>query len=111
MTLKQDRAAKRRAVERLDKACSDSARERDGHKCQRCGSERALGAAHIFGKKAHPATRHDLENLVTLCWPCHRWWAHQEPVEFYAMVLRRLGKRKLEALGRRANGTLKGVGK
>ena len=103
MTLKQQRAARKRERDKLDAEWSKAVRERDGNKCQRCGSERALNGAHIFGKKAHPATRHDVENGICLCWPCHRWWAHQEPIEFAEFVKGKLGKRRFEALMRRAN--------
>jgi len=104
-TLKQDRAAKKRLRNKLDKEWSEAVRERDGNVCQKCGSTKALNGAHIFGKKAHPATRHDVENGICLCWPCHVWWGHQEPVEFYDFVLKRMGKKRLDALRRRANTT------
>jgi 5-methylcytosine-specific restriction endonuclease McrA len=107
VTIKQDRAAKKRERLKLDKAWADAVKRSDEHRCQKCGSERALNAAHIFGKKAHPSVRHDMANGITLCWPCHRWWAHQEPIEFAEFVLKRLGKRRYEALRKRANSTAK----
>ena len=105
MTLKQERAAPKRERVRLDREWSAAVKARDGGVCQHCGSDRALNGAHIFGKKAHPAVRHDVENGVTLCWPCHRWWAHQEPVEFSEFVVGRLGRRRFNALRKRANMT------
>ena len=47
------------------------ARERDGHRCQKCGR---AGRMHVHHKK--PLSRggapYDLSNLETLCWLCHR---------------------------------------
>ena len=108
MTLKQERAAKKRLEKRLDDEWSRAIKERDGWTCQRCGTEygkgsRGLHAAHIFSKGAHPSTRHDLENGTALCMRDHLYWAHYEPVEFYDWILKRMGKRRLDALRRRAN--------
>ena len=44
--------------------------ERDGWRCQNCGSRMGLEVHHIT-----PRSRlgHDAEeNLITLCWECHR---------------------------------------
>jgi 5-methylcytosine-specific restriction endonuclease McrA len=103
VTIKQDRAAKKRLRLRLDREWSLAVRARDGNVCQKCGSGRALNGAHIFGKKAHPGVRHDVDNGIALCWPCHRWWAHQEPVEFAEFALEFLGRRRFNALRKRAN--------
>ena len=110
MTLKQDRAAKKRLRNKLDREWSDAVRERDGHVCQRCGRTEHLNAHHIFTKKAHPSVRHDLENGVCLCAGCHLWWAHQEALEVAEFILKRMGKRGLDALRRRANAGTKKTG-
>jgi 5-methylcytosine-specific restriction endonuclease McrA len=45
--------------------------ERDGWRCQSCGSARNLQAHHLVRRSqlGHDA----LENLITLCAECHRW--------------------------------------
>jgi len=57
------------------------ARERDNHTCQTCGytpseGERALDVHHIRPVRTFetPKEAHKLENLLTLCRPCHRKW-------------------------------------
>ena len=42
MTAKSDRAARKRERVRLDDEWSNAVQERDGNKCQKCGSDRAL---------------------------------------------------------------------
>jgi len=44
--------------------------ERDGWRCQSCGSRAGLEVHHITprSKLGHDAE----ENLITLCWECHR---------------------------------------
>ena len=110
MTLKQERAAKKRLRNKLDKEWSEAVKERDGWTCQKCGRTTNLNAHHIFGKKAHPATRHDVEVGICLCAGCHIFWAHKEGAEFTLWLIDRLGKRKLDALRRRANTTTKQTG-
>jgi 5-methylcytosine-specific restriction endonuclease McrA len=44
--------------------------ERDGWRCQSCGSQRDL---HVHHMKPRSQLGHDaLENLITLCASCHR---------------------------------------
>lgn len=49
--------------------------ERDGHRCARCGAEEPLIVHHIW--PVSQGGTPDVENLVTLCKPCHRA-AHDE---------------------------------
>lgn len=50
---------------------------RDGYCCQRCGAghdrEHPLHAHHIKTWAGNPDLRSDLDNLITLCRPCHKW--------------------------------------
>lgn len=47
--------------------------ERDGYKCQRCGSENCYLTAHHIKSFAHyPELRYDLNNGQTLCEDCHK---------------------------------------
>lgn len=50
---------------------------RDNWTCVRCGTKkggkRSLAAHHIVGWAGNPALRFDLENVISLCVPCHLW--------------------------------------
>lgn len=52
-------------------------RERDGHRCRRCGCAakgvRGLHVHHIQSWAGNPALRFDKANAVTLCRGCHEW--------------------------------------
>lgn len=64
----------------LDAAWSLFVRKRD-RVCQFCGSSSTLAAHHAFGR-VHRATRFDVCNGVSLCWPCHKFRAHGDPCGF-----------------------------
>jgi hypothetical protein len=89
-----------------DAAFSDMVRSRAGYTCERCGKfygpkNAGLHCAHIYSRRIKK-TRHDPDNAVALCYACHRFWAHSEPLEFALWVRNKLGKRKYEALMVRA---------
>ncbi len=48
-------------------ACLD----RDDHACVWCGREENLEADHILEVSTHPDLAFEVENLRTLCRPCH----------------------------------------
>jgi DNA-directed RNA polymerase subunit RPC12/RpoP len=94
----------KRTVE--DAEFSEMIRARAGYKCERCGKwygpkNAGLHCAHIFSR-AIKKTRHDPLNAVALCFACHRFWAHSNPIEFAEWVRVRLGTRKYNALMVRA---------
>lgn len=63
---------------RLDHKLRKAVLERDGHRCQRC--ERRTDALAIHHIHRHAEGGPDsLQNLLTLCSPCHREWhmAHE----------------------------------
>ena len=71
-------------------------RTRDGFRCIMCGSTSHPQAHHLI-HRSHRAYRHDLNNMVTLCFNCHRGnnsSAHNAPLGF----LSELGKRHPEKL-------------
>jgi len=108
VTLKQERAAKKREARRLHDEWAKAVKDRDGWKCQKCGRETApLHAHHAYGKRAHPSVRYDIDNGVTLCPGHHLFWAHKEVLEFSDWFRERLGKKRYDALRRRANTTTK----
>ena len=45
--------------------------ERDGYKCQHCGSNKDLHAHHIKSFAKHPKLRYRVSNGLTLCQSCH----------------------------------------
>lgn len=48
-------------------------RERDGHKCVRCGATEGLQWAHVHSR-AIRRLRYEPDNAMSLCGPCHRWF-------------------------------------
>lgn len=84
-----------------DKEWQRAVKERDGYACRRCGynaTKRGLHAHHIFSKGAHPATRHDVENGVTLCLRHHLYWAHTDGCEFREWVVSWMGEERYNRL-------------
>ena len=47
-------------------------RIRDGWKCVKCSSTERLTTHHIVPRNNHEENDHSLDNLLTMCWPCHR---------------------------------------
>lgn len=45
---------------------------RDNFQCQKCGSQEAVEAHHIFSYNLFPESRTDVTNGVTLCYECHK---------------------------------------
>lgn len=65
-----------------DDAMAKACKDRDDWTCQKCmNPNEALHAHHIHTKGGNADMRHDLDNLITLCWRCHGW-AHDRPAEF-----------------------------
>ena len=54
-------------------------KRRDKH-CLRCGGIGALTPFHIKNKGKFPRLRFDLLNVIAVCWPCHRYHWHDDPV-------------------------------
>jgi len=88
-------------IAQIDAIMSKRVRERDGYKCRHCGPKYGLKWPvfhhHIFGKKAHPATRWEISNGISLCYHCHVS-AHASPEDFRRWVISWLGEEKYEAL-------------
>lgn len=79
---------------------------RDGFRCVWClkdaqgrgGKKVVLQAAHVLPKGAYPALRHELLNVITLCWRCHmiRW--HRNPADAWAWFVKKYGEAYVQHL-------------
>ena len=55
---------------------------RDKHTCQRCGRrEGAMHGSHVKSVGKHPRLCAELINIKALCYQCHFYWWHSEPLE------------------------------
>jgi hypothetical protein len=77
---------------KLKKLHSLIVRTRD-KKCLKCGKTDTLQCAHVFSCK-HKNTVWDEDNAVTLCFACHFYWAHKDPLEFTEWIKKRWGEDK-----------------
>jgi 5-methylcytosine-specific restriction endonuclease McrA len=68
---------RRSLVIKLDKLAREECFVRDGHLCVRCGSANVQWS-HIIGRR-HLRTRWELDNALSLCPGCHRFW-HEQPL-------------------------------
>lgn len=93
---------KRKELKAKDDEFSLLIRKRDG-KCVKCGSKKTNQCAHIFSKKGSPHLRHYADNAITLCYACHIWFCHHQPVEFTIWVMDYIGNSKFSALYFKAN--------
>jgi 5-methylcytosine-specific restriction endonuclease McrA len=78
--LEKQKSRRRRAKAKAAVAFRDSrrwqqvrevAKRRDGHRCQRCGTSEGLEVHHVTPIE-QGGNVFSLDNLVTLCQPCHR---------------------------------------
>jgi hypothetical protein len=80
------KTSKRKAKQSRDLELKELIHERDGYKCVVPVKYRnhggALQAAHVYCKGRWPNLRHVPENLLSMCWSHHFFWAHKDPVEF-----------------------------
>jgi hypothetical protein len=97
---KKKRSRRAYLIKCLDDLVSKQVRERDGHRCRKCGRERVYHH-HVFGKKAHPSTRWVLENGISLCYHCHVS-AHASQEDFRRWVMGWMGEKAYEVLYIRA---------
>ena len=89
----------------LDKLVSQITRTKAKNLCQRCGryTEYAnLQTAHCWGRRKK-SVRYDLENVLALCFSCHRIIDSESPEDKREVFIRHLGEKGYEALNQRAN--------
>jgi 5-methylcytosine-specific restriction endonuclease McrA len=75
-------------------------------KCLRCDATKALQASHIKSKGAYPQMKWNPRNVKALCYRCHFYFWHKEPIDAYKWYkklnptnLRYLEKKSLENNG------------
>jgi len=85
-------------IKKLDQLASKIVRERG--KCQLCSSVNGLNTAHIISRN-YKQVRWDLDNLLCLCFKCHRR-AHDYPFKFDDDVHHLIGDKKYRELYEKA---------
>ncbi len=86
-------------VRELDGLWSLRVKERDGHKCRICGSDKnVLHSHHIFAKRECGAVRWHVLNGVTVCWYCHKFRVHTNPEKYRPQITSHLSEQEFENL-------------
>ncbi len=80
---------RRSQIIECDMLASQVVRLRDGA-CVVCGRREPLFCHHIYSRGCH-SIRHDLRNLVAICWACHRHVAHEHPERFRDIIIGKIG--------------------
>ena len=44
------------------------------------------------------SVRWELDNMIALCWACHRYWAHHKYEDCRDFLIERIGQKKFDAL-------------
>lgn len=91
----------------LNKLLAEACRVRDGYRCMRCGRTTMLNTSHIYPVGTHQKMRYDLDNVLTLCYPCHFHWWHRNPIEAHEWLEKILPKSRLAYLKDRANSIIR----
>jgi 5-methylcytosine-specific restriction endonuclease McrA len=84
----------------LDAKVSQIVIARDGA-CVQCGSTDQLTCGHLFSRRLF-ATRWDLDNCHTQCWPCNFRHSHY-PDYYVSWFLKEYGKAKYLKLAQKAH--------
>ena len=70
---------RKKLTKKLDTLFSLWIRKRDKH-CLKCFRTDTLQCSHISSRKSLAGRWND-KNAITLCYACHIYWRHKEPVE------------------------------
>ena len=77
----RNRTRERRALEKqADAIAREIVYRRDGHRCVKCGTEKALTPSHIRPRGKCPRMTWMTANILTMCAACHLHWWHKDPV-------------------------------
>ena len=98
---------KRSLIKKLDRVVSNIVRSKGV--CAHCGKgaeQVTLHCAHIFSRTMM-SVRFDLNNCIPLCYRCHFWWSHSNPILFAEFIKEYLGNYKYQQLKMKARGIRK----
>ena len=98
-------ANKKKLEKELDKLWSLKVKARDKY-CLKCGSRGVLEAHHIYGRR-NLGTRWDVRNGISLCHPCHFYWAHRDIGKCYSFWVNLVGEKTAEEVMCLANSVFK----
>lgn len=77
----RDRTRSRRAMEKeADRICREIVFRRDGYRCVKCGTDKALTPSHIRPRGKCPRMTWMTKNVLTMCSACHLHWWHKDPI-------------------------------
>ncbi len=78
------KSKRQKLIKQMDGLCLKIIRIRDDDTCQRC-LKKVYGynshPSHVIPKSVAIHLRHDLLNLKLLCYHCHIFWWHKDPIE------------------------------
>jgi 5-methylcytosine-specific restriction endonuclease McrA len=80
---------------------------RDGEKCLRCPNRNRVHASHIYPKGKYRGLQFDPDNLKFLCYHCHIYFWHKNPIEAYKWIRTAIPKDRLKRLEAKAKRTIK----
>lgn len=98
---RRKRSDRKKLRDYLDQLWSRLIKEKDGYKCQKCGTNQNLQSAHIFSR-THWPTRWRIENGMCLCVKDHLYWQPNNPVGFTKLAIEKRGQETIEALQKEA---------
>src|SRR3990167_7399675 len=89
-------------IKELDKIVSDRVRSSADWTCERCHTQykkptNALHCSHYYSRR-YLGTRWDFDNLMALCFGCHKLWESDKQGEYQDVMLKRLGINGLQIL-------------
>jgi hypothetical protein len=90
---------KKSLEDKADSLWSGLVIERDWN-CRKCSAKINLSAHHIRVRQ-HKSTKYDIDNGITLCWPCHSLQKYR-PQAFHDLVIDIIGQAKYDELRERS---------
>jgi len=92
-------------LRKTDTLFSKYLRKKRHYRCERCGrfypEGKGLQASHFYGRRKE-SVRFDEENVDVLCIGDHQFF-EEEPAEYAAWKLKKLGRKKYDLLNLRAH--------
>jgi len=91
---------RKKLVDKLDETISLYVRAKKPM-CEHCG-KKATQVHHYFGRSRY-SVRWEEDNLISLCWACHRYWAHVYYEQCRDYLIGRIGQERFDELKVRSN--------